>query len=173
MPQRVTSISSVVNLVGISSRWAYLATVAALLSLALLSPSLAQTPAGDFRAVNPASLCVTEGAIDKTAADRLAVNVPKMRAYVNAWTSQSIEASFSYLGPTSKEEALGSGEMRRQFGFKLRAQDPCNLASGSALTMPGSNSTSGPAPSKACIPTTCGPARPRTPTELAPPSLPL
>jgi hypothetical protein len=50
-----------------------------------------------------------------------------MRAYVNAWTAQSIEARFHYLGPTSNEEALGSGEMRRQFGFKLRAQDPCSL----------------------------------------------
>jgi hypothetical protein len=53
------------------------------------------------------------------------VNVPKMRAYVNAWTAQSIELRFTYLGQT--ESALGSGEVREQFGMKLRAQDPCNL----------------------------------------------
>jgi hypothetical protein len=103
-----------------------LATLAALLSLILLSPGLAQTPAGDFRTVNPASLCVTEGAIEK-AGDRLSVTVPKMRAYVNAWTAQSIEMRFTYLGGTNKESALGSGIVRRQFGLKLRAQDPCNL----------------------------------------------
>jgi hypothetical protein len=104
-----------------------LVIVAALLSLALLSPSLAQAPARDLLDVNPASLCVTEGAIEKASNHRLAVHVPKMRAYVNAWTAQSIEARFTYLGPTSTEAPLGSGEMRRQFGFKLRAQDPCNL----------------------------------------------
>jgi hypothetical protein len=76
--------------------------------------------------VNPASLCVTEGSIEK-AGDRLSVKVPKMRAYVNAWTAQSIEMRFTYLGGTSKESALGSGIVRRQFGLKLRAQDPCNL----------------------------------------------
>lgn len=129
MPHPATSISSAVSHVGVASAVSLnaLAIVAAMLSLVLLSPSLAQAPAGDFRDVSPASLCVTEGAIEKAGNDRLAVNVPKMRAYVNAWTGQSIEASFTYLGPTSKEEALASGEMRRQFGFKLRAQDACNL----------------------------------------------
>ncbi|MBZ5537408.1 MAG: hypothetical protein LAO31_15745 [Acidobacteriia bacterium] len=34
---------------------------------------------------------------------------------------------FRYLGPTERGSALGSGEMRRQLGLKLRAQDPCNL----------------------------------------------
>ena len=50
-----------------------------------------------------------------------------MRAYVIRPTAQAAEARFTYLGPTSKESALGSGEMRRQFGLKLRAHDPCNL----------------------------------------------
>lgn len=100
---------------------------AALLPLfAILIPTFAQAPAG-WLAVSPANLCVTEGAIEKTASGRLAVNAPKMRAYVNAWTSQSVELRFNYLGGTSKESALGSGAIRRQFGLKLRAQDPCNL----------------------------------------------
>lgn len=73
------------------------------------------------------NLCVTEGAIDKAADGRLSINVPKMRAYVNKWTSPAIEAHFSYLGPTAQESRLGSGQVRRQFGLKLRAQDPCNL----------------------------------------------
>jgi hypothetical protein len=73
------------------------------------------------------NLCVTEGTIDKASDARLSVNVPKMRAYVNTWTSQAIEAHFTYLGSTAQESRLGSGQTRRQFGLKLRAQDPCNL----------------------------------------------
>jgi hypothetical protein len=72
-------------------------------------------------------LCVAEGTIEEGAGQRLSVSAPKMRAYVNRWTSQTIEAHFTYLGPTRDEAKLGSGEMRRQFGLKLRAQDPCNL----------------------------------------------
>src|SRR5205807_9405321 len=72
-------------------------------------------------------LCVTEGTIEEGASQRLSVSVPKMRAYVNRRTSQAVKAHFTYLGGTDNEAKLGSGELRRQFGFKLRAQDPCNL----------------------------------------------
>jgi hypothetical protein len=65
--------------------------------------------------------------INETAGNRLSVNVPKMRAYVNRWTAQAIEARFTYLGPTAVQVPLGSGEIRRQVGLKLRAQDGCNL----------------------------------------------
>lgn len=74
-----------------------------------------------------AKLCVTEGAIAPASGNRLSVNVPKMRAFVTIATSQDVEARFIYLGKTPGEKPLGSGEMRRQFGLKLRAQDPCNL----------------------------------------------
>jgi hypothetical protein len=50
-----------------------------------------------------------------------------MRAYVNGLTPQVVEADFTYLGSTGNEARLGSGELRRQFGLKLRAQDACNL----------------------------------------------
>jgi len=43
------------------------------------------------------------------------------------FTSQLVEAHFTFLGSTSSEARLGSGELRRQFGLKLRAQDACNL----------------------------------------------
>jgi len=104
-----------------------LAMVSGLLVSILLGVGLAQGPAAGWLPINRGNLCVTEGAIEKAAGERMSVNVPKMRAYVNAWTSQSVEVRFTYLGPTSNEKALGSGEMRRQFGLKLRAQDPCNL----------------------------------------------
>jgi hypothetical protein len=50
-----------------------------------------------------------------------------MRAYVDAYTQPSAEVQFTYLGSTGNEAPLASGEMRRQFGLKLRAQDACNL----------------------------------------------
>src|SRR5271165_2071420 len=72
-------------------------------------------------------LCVTEGAVEEMPVGRLNVNVSKMRAYVNDLTAQLVEAHFTYLGSTGNEARLGSGELRRQFGLKLRAQDACNL----------------------------------------------
>jgi hypothetical protein len=77
--------------------------------------------------VSRANLCVTEGAIEALPGQQLSVNVPKMRAYVNAYTQPVAEVRFTYLGPTPHEAPLASGEMRRQFGLKLRAQDACNL----------------------------------------------
>lgn len=72
-------------------------------------------------------LCVTEGLITELSGRRLSVTVPKMRAYATVPTSQHVTARFTYLGPTNEEARLGSGELRRQFGLKLRAQDACNL----------------------------------------------
>jgi hypothetical protein len=98
-----------------------------LLSAIMLSAGFAQAADRNWFTVGRGDLCVTEGTIEKAPGDRLSVDVPKMRAYVNAHTSQSIEMRFTYRGPTQKESALGSGEQRRQFGLKLRAHDPCNL----------------------------------------------
>jgi hypothetical protein len=78
--------------------------------------------------VSRADLCVTEGTISEIPGTSLFnVDSPKMRAYVNAKPLHAIEARFTYLGASSHDIALGSGTMRRQFGFKLRAQDACNL----------------------------------------------
>jgi hypothetical protein len=95
------------------------------LAVGLRTPG-GQPPLDEWLRVDRAQLCVTEGVIGQSG-DRLAVNVPKMRAYVLEPTGQSVEVRFKYLGPTSKDAPLGSGIMRRQFGFKLHAQDPCNL----------------------------------------------
>jgi hypothetical protein len=96
-------------------------------TLILLSVALAQSHAGDWLTIDRSNFCVTEGTIQEAGGDRMSVDVPKMRAYVTTSTSQSAEIRFHYAGPTHKESALGSGQMRRQFGLKLRAQDPCNL----------------------------------------------
>src|SRR5271154_4265275 len=72
-------------------------------------------------------LCVAEGEVAPLGASGLTVDSPKMRAFLNRATGQSIEARFKYLGGTAHESPLGSGEVRRQFGLKLKAQDACNL----------------------------------------------
>jgi len=74
-----------------------------------------------------AHLCVTEGSVTELPGDRLSVSVPKMRAYATVSTLQDVTAHFTYLGATGGEARLGSGELRRQFGLKLHAQDACNL----------------------------------------------
>jgi len=77
--------------------------------------------------VSRADLCVTEGEIGTTPSGWLSVNVPKMRAYLNAKTPPAVELRFRYQGSTGNVARLGSGELRRQLGLKLRAQDACNL----------------------------------------------
>lgn len=72
-------------------------------------------------------LCVTDGAIGEDASQRLTVDVTKMRAIVRDPTSDDVEANFTYSGGSATETPLASGAMRRQFGFKLRGLDPCNL----------------------------------------------
>src|ERR1700723_135293 len=100
-------------------------------SLALLSASTLsagpQSLATRLAPVPKANLCVTEGTIQEFPGQGFSVNAPKMRAYLNAYTQPVAEARFTYFGPTPNEAPLASGEMRRQVGLKLRAQDACNL----------------------------------------------
>jgi hypothetical protein len=86
-----------------------------------------QSPGTRLTKVSKAYLCVTEGSIEETPDHRLSVNVAKIRAYVNAYTQPIAQVQFTYLGSTPNEAPLASGEMRRQFGLNLRAQDACNL----------------------------------------------
>ena len=87
----------------------------------------AQTPASALTPVSREMLCVTEGALAEQNSGELSVETPKMRAYVNTETPAEAHVRFAYQGATDKDIPLGSGEMRRQFGLKLLAQDPCNL----------------------------------------------
>jgi len=96
-----------------------------LLGMALAART--KPPATGLSAIPRSELCITEGAIEEQSGGRLSISVPKMRAYVNHATPQDLEARFTYLGSTGNEARLGSGELRRQFGLKLRAVDACNL----------------------------------------------
>ena len=95
-------------------------------SLAVARQS-APRPELNWTAIRHSQLCVTEGVLGENAEHRLTVDVTKMRAFITVATSQDIAARFTYRGGSKTETPLGSGAIRRQFGFKLHAQDPCNL----------------------------------------------
>jgi hypothetical protein len=93
----------------------------------ILYAALYPCAAATLNAVSRSDLCVTEGSLEATPDRKLSVKVPKLRAYVNQSSAQAAEIRFTYLGATSSEARLGSGESRRQVGLKLRAADACNL----------------------------------------------
>ena len=77
--------------------------------------------------VGRAALCVTNGAVTELPGGRLSVDTPSSRAVVPGSASGVAEIRFRYLGPSQGSKPLASGELRRQIGLKLRAQDTCNL----------------------------------------------
>ncbi len=83
------------------------------------SPAKAQLQPSDFDIPN--------GKIEKAAGNRLMVSTKEMRATLKDRTQQDVTVRFTYLGPTAEVSRLGSGEVRSQFGIKLRAQDTCNI----------------------------------------------
>lgn len=95
--------------------------------MALSTVSQQQQPQSSMKIVQQNQLCVTEGEITQLSENMLAISAPKVRAFVTNPTLQEVEARFRYLGPSEKSVPLASGQMRRQFGLKLRAQDGCNL----------------------------------------------
>ena len=70
---------------------------------------------------------VSDGRIEKAAGNRLMTQSKEMRATLKWNTFQHVAVNFTYLGPSRELSRLGSGEIRHQFGVKLRAQDICNL----------------------------------------------
>jgi hypothetical protein len=98
-----------------------------LLLLAFVTGAMPQPVAVALAPIPRSALCITEGAVEELPGGQLSVRAPKMRAYMNHATAQDVETRFTYLGSTDNEARLGSGELRRQFGLKLRAADACNL----------------------------------------------
>ena len=77
--------------------------------------------------VQPDDFDVPDGKIVMAAGNRLMVSSKEMRATLKFKTQQNVTVKFTYLGPTAEVARLGSGEVRSQFGIKLRAQDTCNI----------------------------------------------
>src|SRR5262249_40396283 len=72
------------------------------------------------------ALCFPEGTGVDLASGRVRVEATKTRAF-SRFASAEAELELIYLGPTAELAPLGSGELRRQIGLKLRAQDSCNV----------------------------------------------
>jgi hypothetical protein len=71
---------------------------------------------------------VSDGKIRKAPGGRLIVSSKEMRAtLIKMGASEQVTLHFTYLGPTEEVSHLGNGEVRHQFGIKLKAQDICNL----------------------------------------------
>ena len=83
-------------------------------------------PAGLSR-VALGDLHVTEGRVMPAPGGSLRIEDPKVRAVVRRQGGSIAELRFSYLGPSTEQLPLSSGEMRSQIGLKLRAEDGCNL----------------------------------------------
>jgi hypothetical protein len=104
----------------------------AILALVIYAPcAFAQKEAGPgLQRIDRNDLCVTNGAVSVLPGGRLAIGTPSSRAVVRATTGtadQVVEIRFRYLGPTQSSKPLASGQLRRQIGLKLRAEDTCNL----------------------------------------------
>jgi hypothetical protein len=74
----------------------------------------------------PNDFDVPDGRIEK-AGNRLMVSTKEMRATLKFPTPQNVTLKFTFLGPTKEVSHLGNGQVRSQFGIKLRAQDTCNI----------------------------------------------
>ena len=88
-------------------------------------------PAGPPRAqlepIAPSALCVSSGTISSAGARRLHVDAGGMRGVIAHDRSRSAELAFTYRGASTSTAPLADGELRRQIGLKLRAQDTCNV----------------------------------------------
>jgi hypothetical protein len=91
------------------------------------SLSAAATLAAAETTIDRQGFCVTKGEIGSLSGGRLTIEQPEVRAVAVMPTPQAAEIRFTYLGRSRGTKRLGSGEVRRQLGLKLRAQDSCNL----------------------------------------------
>jgi hypothetical protein len=94
-------------------------------SLAYSVPPVTSSP--PLLRIEKDKLCVTNGVVSALPDGRLAIDTPSSRAVVRIATAQTAEIRFRYLGPSEDSKPLAAGELRRQIGLKLRAQDSCNL----------------------------------------------
>lgn len=74
----------------------------------------------------PDALCATRGKLAFTDG-KLAITEPVFRAVAPVVSGEAAALRFTYHGPTEEVVALGSGQIRKQLGLKLRAADGCNL----------------------------------------------
>jgi hypothetical protein len=69
---------------------------------------------------------ITSGKLEAGPDQTLLIRDGSVRAELQH-KADAATLEFSYTGPTAHAEPLASGELRRQIGLKLRAQDTCNV----------------------------------------------
>jgi hypothetical protein len=84
-------------------------------------------PHAGYDAVPASALCVTSGAVETLGPRALRVEAAGMRGVLSSDASSAVELAFRYTGASRSDAALANGELRRQIGLKLRAQDSCNV----------------------------------------------
>jgi len=85
--------------------------------------------------IAPSELVVTSGSIlpvpEAQAGGEgpafFAIREPTLRAWVGRTPRSAVEMEFVYRGATAQAAPLASGQLRRQIGVELRAQDSCNV----------------------------------------------
>ena len=70
-----------------------------------------------------AALCVTTG----IASVGTKIEKPSMRAVAKGTDGEAASMTFTFGGETATTKKLASGDLRRQLGLKLRAENGCNL----------------------------------------------
>jgi hypothetical protein len=90
-------------------------------------PGPVATEAPVLAPVEPRQLAATSGELEPLGGVRFAIHSPTLRAELGRQPRRSAELAFVYQGPTQADAPLASGELRRQIGLKLRAQDTCNV----------------------------------------------
>jgi hypothetical protein len=69
---------------------------------------------------------ITSGKLEAGPGETLLIRDGSVRAELRH-KADAATLEFTYDGPTQRAEPLASGELRRQIGLKLRAQDTCNV----------------------------------------------
>jgi hypothetical protein len=96
---------------------------------ALLSSLCLACGGSSLGTLDPSNLVVTSGEIKRLGATTFETRSGAMRAQLAAKGPgpRAAELRFHFVGPTAQDVPLASGEIRRQIGLKLRAQDSCNV----------------------------------------------
>ena len=85
--------------------------------------------------IAPGELVVTAGSIlpaqgaepGREGPPAFSIREPTLRAWVGRTPRSAVEMEFVYRGGTVEAAPLASGQLRRQIGVELRAQDSCNV----------------------------------------------
>lgn len=92
-----------------------------------LTPDDAAEGSAELIPISPNELVASSGSIRATSATGFEIHSPVLRAELGTEPRPAAEIAFVYRGPSQEEEPLTSGELRRQIGIKLRAQNTCNV----------------------------------------------